>query len=30
MIRWETIEVNDRMIDTSLWAIGFPSTNVLL
>jgi len=26
----ETVEVNDKLIDTSKWAIGFPSTNVLL
>jgi hypothetical protein len=30
MIRWETAEVNGKIIDTSLWAIGFPSTNVIL
>jgi hypothetical protein len=30
MIRWETVEVNSIIIDSSLWAIGFPSTNVIL
>ena len=30
MVRWETVEVNNIIIDTSLWAIGFPSTNVIL